>query len=169
MQVREVESSRFDLSEGLWALEAPPSAATERCLLFDVGAQHFATPIVVLRDILPLEFITAVPGLASWVLGLTNVRGTVVGVVDLARFLGLGDGDLKRGRLLVCGGGTRLVAFAVAEASSIVDYQSADLQDAGSIAGRVGRYVDSLVPIEGHTVPLLDLGRLLADEEIVGR
>jgi chemotaxis signal transduction protein len=71
--------------------------------------------------------------------------------------------------LLVCGGGTRLVAFAVAEASSIVDYQSADLQDAGSIAGRVGRYVDSLVPIEGHTVPLLDLGRLLADDEIVGR
>jgi purine-binding chemotaxis protein CheW len=169
MQLQNTALPSFDLSEGLWALEAPQSAADERCLLFDLGGQQFATPIVSLRDILTLESITRTPGLASWVRGLTNVRGAVVGVVDLARFLGLSEGEIHRGRLLVCGAGTRLVAFAVAGVSSIVDYQAADLQESGSIAGRVGRYIESLVPIEGIPIPLLDLGRLLADDEIVGR
>ena len=75
-----------------------------------------------LRGVEPYEAVTPVPHVPAWVLGVTNVRGTVVGVVDLAGFLGLGEGPLAGGRLLVCGAGARLVAFAVAAARDVLDY-----------------------------------------------
>jgi chemotaxis signal transduction protein len=106
------------------------------------------------------------------VLGVTNVRGTVVGVVDLASFLGLGEGPLAGGRLLVCGAGTRLVAFAVADARDVLDYAPDALLPVGAsasaTAGRRGeRFVTALVPTAESAVPLLDLERLLGEDELV--
>jgi chemotaxis signal transduction protein len=159
----------LDLSEGLWALEAATPDATERCLLFECGGHPFAAPISMLRDVLTHTATTRVPGVPSWVLGLTNVRGTVVGVVDLARFLGLAEREARASRTLICGAGPRLVGLAVADARRLVDYTADELSSAVGLTGRTGQYVQSLVPVDGGLVPLLDVKRLLEDDELTGR
>jgi purine-binding chemotaxis protein CheW len=159
----------LDLSEGLWALDAVASETTERCLLFECGGSTFAAPIIYLRDVLVYAPSTRVPGVPAWVLGLTNVRGTVVGVIDLARYLGLADPEPRMTRTLICGVGARLVGLAVADARRLVDYVSEDLSVASGLNGRISHYVDSLVPVDGSLVPLLDVKRLLEDDELTGR
>jgi purine-binding chemotaxis protein CheW len=167
MSVANAELHPFDLREVLWAPQTTALESTRRCLLCEVADARFALPIEYLRSVEPNVLVAPLPQVPDWVLGVTNVRGSVVGVVDLARFLGLGVTGPGRGRLLICGAGERQVALAVTAARSVLDYPPTVLQDAPSIEGRVGRYVAGLVPTDEAAVPLLDVSRLVADEELL--
>ncbi len=147
-------------------------AARERSLLCRVADAAFAVPIAFLRGVEPPLPVTPLPGAPPWVLGVTNVRGTVVGVVDLARFLGLGEAPAGRGRLMICGAGSRLVALAVGATPRVLDYPPAAVKPAAGLSGRLARFVGGLVPDdspeEDTVIPVLDVARLLADAELVG-
>lgn len=58
----------------------------------EVGGQRFAWALTVIREIVPARTVTRLPGAPRWVLGLLNLRGTVLTVVDLAARLGLDAG-----------------------------------------------------------------------------
>ncbi len=53
-----------------------------------VGATRYLLDLVEAGEIVPLAPLTRVPLTLPWYLGLANVRGVLVGVVDLARYLG---------------------------------------------------------------------------------
>lgn len=168
MSIADTDLGELDLRDALWPLEAAPAgAASRRCLQCEIGDGRFAVPIEYLRGVEPYAAVTPLPQLPAWVVGVTNVRGTVVGVVDLARFLALGETIPGHGRLLICGAAGRQVALAVGAARSVLDYPPSALLEAAGVSGRVGRYVAALVPTDETAVPLLDLGRLLADDELV--
>ncbi|MFN0099813.1 MAG: chemotaxis protein CheW [Gemmatimonadaceae bacterium] len=60
-----------------------------RYLLVEVGGQSVAWELVQIREIVSARNVTRLPGAPVWVLGLLNLRGTVLTVVDLAQRLGL--------------------------------------------------------------------------------
>jgi chemotaxis signal transduction protein len=57
--------------------------------------------------------------------------------------------------------------LAVAAARTIVDYAPATLQGTGATVGSVGQYVRGLITTDDRTVPVLDVERLLADDQLV--
>ncbi len=68
--------------------QAPPTPAVPAVrsayLCVEVAGLHCALSLGRLREIAPCGGITAVPGAPAFVLGATNVRGTVIPVVDVA-------------------------------------------------------------------------------------
>lgn len=54
---------------------------------FRIGRHRLVGAFDDIIEIINLPAITAVPGAQSWMLGLTNVRGGLYGVVDLKHFL----------------------------------------------------------------------------------
>ncbi len=58
----------------------------------EVGGQRFAWALTVIREIVPARSVTRLPGAPTWVLGLLNLRGTVLTVIDLAARVGLPGG-----------------------------------------------------------------------------
>ncbi len=54
---------------------------------FRLGARHFVSSIAEVNEILTLPPLTAVPGARGWLLGIANVRGNLVPVVDLYEFI----------------------------------------------------------------------------------
>jgi len=70
-----------------------------------VGATRYLLDLVEANEIVPLAPLTRVPLTLPWYLGLANVRGTLVGVIDLARYLG-------EDSLPASGPSARLVTFA---------------------------------------------------------
>jgi purine-binding chemotaxis protein CheW len=57
--------------------------AAGRYLTFHLGASHYAVPIAVVREVVRLCPITAVPQMPDYVRGVINLRGTVLAVLDL--------------------------------------------------------------------------------------
>ncbi|MEO7478346.1 MAG: chemotaxis protein CheW [Lysobacteraceae bacterium] len=54
---------------------------------FGLGQRRLVTAFDEVVEIMPLPQITHVPGTQPWMLGVANVRGTLLPVVDLKQFL----------------------------------------------------------------------------------
>jgi len=54
---------------------------------FSLGGVRLACNIQRITEILPCPSATPVPGAKAWIVGLANVRGELLTVIDLARYL----------------------------------------------------------------------------------
>lgn len=127
-----------------------------RLLLWRAGATRCAAPIERLREVLPALPFTALPGAPPSVLGVANVRGTLVTIVDGRRLLGEEDRLVPDATVLVDLGGTP-IGLAVDSVEDLVEVDDSDLapSGAGSAAGWEVRLED------GPPARLLDLDHLL--------
>ncbi len=72
--------------------QIPPDsqdASETEVLLFQLGAEQNAIELGLLQSVHPMRGITEVPGSPSPVVGILNVRGEVVTILDLAAAFGL--------------------------------------------------------------------------------
>ena len=53
-----------------------------------LGGRRCLLDLTQVGEIVPYQAVTAVPLAQDWYRGLANIRGNLVGVVDLARYLG---------------------------------------------------------------------------------
>lgn len=92
---------------------------TTRTLLFRVGPTVYGCDIDVVREIVPFRRATRLPGAPAYVLGLINLRGTIVTVVDLGRRLAPEREAASDGSIVIVDHGTRMVGVAVEEVMDV--------------------------------------------------
>jgi purine-binding chemotaxis protein CheW len=75
------------------ALAEPPPAEIQgqrlNLLTFVLGNERYAVDVSHVREIYPLEQVTAVPRTPAFVVGVFSARGRLISVVDLHAFFGL--------------------------------------------------------------------------------
>jgi purine-binding chemotaxis protein CheW len=98
------KESRSILKERARALarEAESAATAKDCLdviEFRLASETYAIEYAFVREVLPLKDITPLPGTPSFILGIVNLRGQILSIVDLRSFFNLparGLGDLNK-------------------------------------------------------------------------
>jgi len=75
--------------------------ATELMCVFRSGSAHYAFPISLAKEVVKMKLLTPIPQMPTHILGMTNVRGTVYGVLDLSIFFGNAHTDERKAFLLV--------------------------------------------------------------------
>lgn len=109
-ELRALRDKPFDLLAALDArLQATAAAgATSEAqdvwigLGYRVAGQQMVTPRADVREVLTPPEYTRVPGAKPWLLGIANVRGDLLPLIDLARLLGGEPTGIQRGtRVLV--------------------------------------------------------------------
>jgi twitching motility protein PilI len=110
---------------------------------FRVGGRYLVSSIAEVNEILTVPQLTVVPGTRPWLLGVANVRGNLVPVVDLRNFI---EGDRSQvtdgTRVLVIrqhGGSVGLMVDEVLGQRNFSDEQRADAEDESD--QRYGRFV----------------------------
>lgn len=81
------------LRERAARLAAAPARAGQpplELIAFEISGSSFAVPLGEVRAVLH-EIVTPMPGVAGWIAGAVNVRGTLLSVIEPARVLGLPD------------------------------------------------------------------------------
>jgi len=68
----------------------------EQYLTFSLADEMYAVEILKVREILEYQPVTVVPRMPRWIRGVTNVRGNVVPVADLAVKFNLGEREVTR-------------------------------------------------------------------------
>ncbi|HET7023735.1 MAG TPA: chemotaxis protein CheW [Gemmatimonadales bacterium] len=132
-----------------------------RLLVFRVGDLTCAVPVEAAREIVPLEAATRIPGAASAVHGLVNVRGTLLTVVDGQRLLGRTSVDPPRS-VLVLDSGARVVGLAVDEVRDLITVPASELQDREALPGLDPTLVRAVGRNDGQLFVVLDTDALLA-------
>jgi len=66
---------------------------------FSLASETYGIESEYVREIYPLKYFRTIPGVPSFVLGIINVRGQIVSVIDFKKFFGLpekGIGELNK-------------------------------------------------------------------------
>jgi len=100
----EPEEIRAILEKRARALARPLESATAtsgrvELMSFELAGERYAIEARFVREVVRLTDFVRVPGLPDFVVGVTNVRGEIVAIIDIRRFFGLaarGLTDLSR-------------------------------------------------------------------------
>lgn len=92
-----------------------------------MGPSVYGCDIDVVREIVPFRRATRLPGAPAYVLGLINLRGTIVTVIDLGRRLAPERAGACEGSIVIVDHGTRVVGVAVEE---VMDVRQLAAEDA---------------------------------------
>jgi purine-binding chemotaxis protein CheW len=144
-----------------------PVADTNReMILFDLDGQRFGIELRQIQRVVRVVAITPVPGAPATVLGLLNLGGTVIPVMNMRRILHRPERDLKLSdQLLIVHTAGRVVALLVDEVSGISEPRVCDeipldtiLPDNGLIRG--------VLKDQGDLIFIQDVDAFLSASEI---
>lgn len=102
-----------------------------------VAAEAYAMPVGHVREIADLGTVTPVPGLRPEVLGVRNLRGQILPVIDLAMLLRVARTNAPA-RLLVAEAGGLAAGLAIDEVSGVGEMpEPTDESDSDLLSGAV--------------------------------
>ncbi|MFN0102764.1 MAG: chemotaxis protein CheW [Bryobacteraceae bacterium] len=143
--------------------------AAEKYLTFWLGREEFAVPVGRVREIIPCQEITPVPQAAPYVLGVINLRGKVIPVMDLRLRLGMAaqersaracivvmQPDAKRSR--------SPIGVVVDGVSEVLRIPAAEVEDTAALANGWMQqgYVTRIAKSRGKVKLLLEIDSVLA-------
>ncbi len=141
----------------------------EQYVVFRVGPEWHGLPIACIREISKLFETTPVPHTAPFVVGIGNVRGRVMPVLDLATRLELPSRVRgSESRMLIVEHRGELYALVVDEVDQVVALPPEHLERApGTIRGARGEFIHALARHGGRLIVVLSLDGLLDPESFV--
>jgi purine-binding chemotaxis protein CheW len=138
-------------------------------LAFWLGNEEFAVPVGRVREIIPWQEITPVPKVPEHVLGVINLRGKVVPVMDLRQRLGMPAAERNARSCIVVlqGDGKALrspVGAAVDGVSEVLQIAAGDVEETASLAGEwiESGFVRQIAKCRGKVKLLLAIESVLA-------
>lgn len=135
---------------------------------FRIGNDKLIAPMNEIEEILDLPEFTYVPGVKSWMVGVANVRGGLLPLMDLKGFI-LGEDikQRKKGRVIVIdymGFNTGLI---VEEVYGMKHFQAKDRsEDIPSLHENVSKYVNKAFSQEGNSWPVFSFKDMTQDERL---
>jgi purine-binding chemotaxis protein CheW len=134
-----------------------------------LGADRYAVPIVSVREILRVGKLTPVSTAPAFVLGVINLRGVIMTVLDLRVFFGLEPSPVgAEARIIIAEGGGMVVGFLVEQVEEIVDLPAAQVKPPLSpVKGIVEDYVVGIAAHGGQMVVIIDLEKVFRNPRII--
>jgi purine-binding chemotaxis protein CheW len=130
---------------------------------FMLGQEEFNAPISLVQEIVEIPKITYVPNVRDYVMGVMNLRGRVVPVVDLKKRLELGQRNITiESRVIVCKIKTRTVGFvvdAITEVFELADEQI-ELPSEMFLARKEGKFIAGVSKLQNRLPILLDIPKI---------
>jgi purine-binding chemotaxis protein CheW len=151
---------------------ARAGTATLQYLSFMLGGEEYATDILRVQEIKGWDTVTRVPYSPNYVLGVINLRGAIVPVIDLRVRFGLEraafDSTTVTVVVHVAGErGERIVGVVVDAVSEVYNVAVETIRPPPDVSGSIDNmFVKGLVNLDGKLVILLDIERLVVSSGI---
>jgi twitching motility protein PilI len=162
------EINRHQLEQNLPPVVSPPTAG-RGLLAVCVGDWKLMFAMDEITEIVPLPRITRVHGMQPWLLGIANLRGNVIAVIDLKAFLGgKSDGFLAGSRLLMVRSGEWHYGLVVDEVIGMRHFGPEQEQDeVATLPAGLQPYLTRIFISKQTQWLVFDVSRLLNDPKFL--
>ncbi|MET0064946.1 MAG: chemotaxis protein CheW [Candidatus Thiodiazotropha sp.] len=123
--------------------------------------------VMQVQEVLRVTEIAPVPGAPSYVLGIVNLRGNVVTVIDTRKRFGLASTEVDdASRIIVIESERQVVGILVDAVAEVVELRENEIDAAPNVGTEESsRYIQGVATQEDRLLILVDLNKLLTDEE----
>ncbi len=145
------------------------NAKTEQQLVvFDLSGEDYGIDIGTVRSIIRMQEITKVPGTPDFVKGVTNLRGSIIPVVDLRKRFGLSAGDqTSESRVVVVDISGQDIGMMVDAVTEVMRIPVSSIEPPSSVITTTDSdYLLGIAKLENRLVILLDLEKVLSEAEM---
>jgi purine-binding chemotaxis protein CheW len=134
---------------------------------FSLAEETYAIDVLQVQEVLKLTEIAPVPGVPNYILGIINLRGDVVTVIDGRRRMGLPDHDAtEQSRIVIIDVDNQNVGILVDSVAEVVQIASKDIDPAPAVGNdQNSRFILGVYSSPDGLTILISLEKLLSDEE----
>jgi purine-binding chemotaxis protein CheW len=138
-----------------------------QCVTFTLAEETYAINVMGVQEVLRVSEIAPVPGAPSYVLGIINLRGNVVAVIDARNRFGLTPTDLTEStRIVIIESNEHVIGILVDSVAEVVELKSSDVEPAPNVGNdESSRYIKGVAHLDNELIILVDLDKLLSDDE----
>jgi purine-binding chemotaxis protein CheW len=134
---------------------------------FRLADEIYGINVMQVQEVLRVSEIAPVPGAPHYVLGIINLRGNVVTVIDTRIRLGLATTEVTDAtRIVIIEGAKHVVGILVDCVAEVVDLPMSQVESAPNVGSdESAKYIQGVASPDGELLILVDLNKLLTDEE----
>jgi len=134
---------------------------------FRLENEKYGIKVMQVQEVLRMTEIAPVPGAPHYVLGIINLRGNVVTVIDTRRRFGLPDVDSDdETRIVIVEANNNVVGILVDSVAEVVDLKMSEIETAPNVGNdESSKYIQGVSSRDDELLILVDVDKLLSDEE----
>ncbi len=131
-----------------------------------VAHERYAFELYHIREVCPLKQLTHIPGVPDFVLGITNIRGRIVSVLDIKKFFDLPDqGITNLNQIVIIKSKDMEFGILVDEIIGVKSIPVANIQDSlATLTGIRGKYLKG---VTAESLVILDGKKFLSDSSLI--
>jgi purine-binding chemotaxis protein CheW len=149
---------------------SPDAAPAAQFVGFELAEQHYLFRIERIQEIVTPGRVTRLPEVPAYVMGVSNLRGTIIPVIDLRLLFGLPAREIDAAtRTIVVVVGDRTVGCTVDAVSQVIRLPADQVHPADEAVVTEGpRYVAGFARVGEDLAIVLDVDHLL-DPDVLDR
>jgi purine-binding chemotaxis protein CheW len=134
---------------------------------FKLQEETYGINVMQVQEVLRYTEIAPVPGSPDYVLGIINLRGNVVTVIDTRSRFGLAPADVTdNSRIVIIEAEKQVLGIMVDSVAEVVYLKSSEIDTAPNVGtDESARFIQGVSNREGELLILVDLNKLLSEEE----
>lgn len=134
---------------------------------FKLQEETYGINVMQVQEVLRYTEIAPVPGSPDYVLGIINLRGNVVTVIDTRSRFGLEPAEVtENSRIVIIEAEKQVIGILVDSVAEVVYLKSSEIDTAPNVGTEESaRFIQGVSNREGELLILVDLNKLLSDEE----
>jgi purine-binding chemotaxis protein CheW len=139
-----------------------------RWVTFRLDQETYGINVMQVQEVLRISEIAPVPGAPDYVLGIVNLRGNVVTVIDTRKRFGVAPGEIDNdlARIIIIESGNQVVGILVDSVSEVVELKASEIDTAPNVGNDdSSKYILGVSSMNEKLLILVDLDRLLSSEE----
>ena len=154
--------------------EATAKPDAHQVLTFVLGNETYGVDILRVQEIRGWSSVTKIPHAPAHVLGVLNLRGAIVPIVDLRMRFNLERAEYTAVTVIIVlavqsESGRRNFGVVVDGVSDVVDVDAAAVKPAPELGSSAATaHISGLVSVAEHMVVLLDIDRLIGGDMLSG-
>jgi purine-binding chemotaxis protein CheW len=134
---------------------------------FHLEEETYGINVMQVQEVLRYSEIAPVPGAPAYVLGIINLRGNVVTVIDTRTRFGLNSAEVTdNSRIVIIEAEKQVIGILVDSVAEVVYLRSSEIDSAPNIGTEESaKFIQGVSNRDDELLILVDLNKLLSDEE----
>ncbi len=139
----------------------------QQWVTFQLDSEIYGINVMQVQEVLRYTEIAPVPGSPAYVLGIINLRGNVVTVIDTRTRFGLDTTEMSDNtRIVIIEADKQVIGILVDSVAEVVYLKASEIDDAPNVGNdESAKFIQGVSNKDGKLLILVDLNQLLSDDE----
>lgn len=142
------------------------SERDDRYLSFSLGHEEYAIPVLEVREVIAMIETTSVPYLPPYMLGIMNLRGQIISILDLRKKFNIKPSETAETAVIICDLGALSVGIVVDSVNSVLAVKPSEIAAKPEIEnGKKTDFITGVYRKEKKLVLLINIAKALSLED----